>query len=127
MGYAPKILIVDDDPGVRKFFAVVLTEDGYAVSSVATGRHALSVLRDRDFDVVILDIGLPDIDGLELLIELRTERPHLKAVIVSGSGIRHSPAGLGGATVVRKPVNARALRRAVYGALDDSLSWLGTV
>ena len=86
MAYAPRILIVEDDASVRRLFEHVLSEDGYYVTSVGTGRHALLVLRDVAFDAVIVDMSLPDLDGPEALQALR-ELPgsaNMPAIAISG-------------------------------------------
>jgi two-component system, OmpR family, KDP operon response regulator KdpE len=67
----PRILIVDDEPAIRRFLNSALAADGYDVLQADTGRAAVdSVTRDK-LDLVILDLGLPDCDGQELLREIR--------------------------------------------------------
>ncbi|HMG21674.1 MAG TPA: response regulator transcription factor [Kofleriaceae bacterium] len=65
------LLIVEDDPTLSASLARGLTEDGYAVDTVATGSAALQRLDRRDVDAVVLDLGLPDLDGAEVLVQLR--------------------------------------------------------
>jgi DNA-binding response OmpR family regulator len=117
---------VDDEPMVRRLFERVLSEDGYLVTTAATGRHGLLLLRDTAFDLIILDMSLPDVDGVELMGELRVEFPELKVLAVSGFMSRHlrDITTAAGATVtLGKPAAPGELRRAVYRSLDGSFSW----
>jgi len=67
----PRILVVDDEPQIRKFLEISLRSEGYAVLEAATGREALERLATRGADLVVLDLGLPDLEGHEVLRELR--------------------------------------------------------
>ncbi|MBM4284165.1 MAG: sigma-54-dependent Fis family transcriptional regulator [Deltaproteobacteria bacterium] len=76
--------MVDDDPVFCSGIALVLTGQGLEVSLAATGRQALDLLAQQDFDVVLLDLRLPDMDGLDLLRLLQQEHPHTVAVMITG-------------------------------------------
>jgi two-component system nitrogen regulation response regulator NtrX len=82
------VLIVDDEAEIRESLEGILREEGYLVTTSATATEALELVRDADYDVVLLDIWLPDRDGLEALAEIR----HLEnssipeVVIISGHG-----------------------------------------
>ncbi len=65
------ILIVDDEAEIRESLSSILKEEGYLVTSSGTATEALALLSDAVFDVVLLDIWLPDRDGLEALSEIR--------------------------------------------------------
>lgn len=82
------ILIVDDEAEIRESLAEILTEEGYAVTTTATGREALLLVRDAAYDAVLLDIWLPDQDGLEVLGEIRKldEEGRPEVIIISGHG-----------------------------------------
>jgi two-component system nitrogen regulation response regulator NtrX len=82
------VLIVDDEAEIRESLEGILREEGYLVTTCATAGEALELIRDADYDVVLLDIWLPDRDGLETLGEIRRmETPSLpEVVIVSGHG-----------------------------------------
>ena len=79
-----KILVADDDPQIRKLFARKLTSVGYAVSEASTSRRALDTLRSTRFQVLVLDLDMPDTDGFAVLKAVRSEMPHLKVLAVSG-------------------------------------------
>ncbi|QNI36507.1 sigma-54-dependent transcriptional regulator [Edaphobacter albus] len=82
------VLIVDDEAEIRESLEGILREEGYLVTTSATATEALDLVRDADYDVVLLDIWLPDRDGLETLGEIRrlenTSLPEV--VIISGHG-----------------------------------------
>ena len=65
------ILVVDDEPPIRRFLRTSLGAHGYRIAEAATGREALGRLAGAEPDLVILDLGLPDVDGLELLRMIR--------------------------------------------------------
>jgi two-component system KDP operon response regulator KdpE len=66
-----RILVVDDEPGILRFLRVALANRGHVVIEAATGQAALDVMRRRAADMVVLDLGLPDIDGLEVIRRMR--------------------------------------------------------
>lgn len=68
---APTILVVDDELPIRKFLGASLASAGYEVREASTGRHALQTAADTPPDLVILDLGLPDVDGQDVLRKLR--------------------------------------------------------
>ena len=82
------VLIVDDEADIRDSLGEILTEDGYTVTTTATGNEALVLLRDATYEAVLLDIWLPDRDGMDVLQEIRQleseTRPEV--IIISGHG-----------------------------------------
>src|SRR5579864_3967413 len=72
------ILVIDDEAGIQTLLQQTLAGEGYYVRMVGTGRHALNLIRDEGFDVVISDISLPDADGLELARQISMEFPHVR-------------------------------------------------
>src|SRR5271169_519518 len=82
------VLIVDDEAEIRESLESILREEGYLVTTTATATEALELLRDAAYDVVLLDIWLPDRDGLEALTEIRQmESANVpEVVIISGHG-----------------------------------------
>jgi two-component system nitrogen regulation response regulator NtrX len=83
-----RILVVDDEPGIRQSLSGVLEDDGYAVEAVESGEACLSALPGAGFELVLLDIWLPGIDGLDVLAHIQevpfAERPVV--VVISGHG-----------------------------------------
>src|SRR6185369_8826620 len=80
------ILIVDDEPGVRSALAGVLGDEGYQVEAVDSGEAALALLEGRRFDLLLLDVWLPKMDGLETLSRVRALDPEVAVIMISGHG-----------------------------------------
>lgn len=82
------VLIVDDEAEIRESLSSILAEEGYETATAATGAEALELVRDAAYDVMLLDIWLPDRDGLEVLSEVRALEPSRapEVVIISGHG-----------------------------------------
>src|SRR6266851_8147196 len=80
------ILVVDDEAGVRSSLAAILGDEGYAVEAVQSGEAALTALESRRFDLLLLDVWLPKMDGLETLSRVRTLDPEVPVVVISGHG-----------------------------------------
>jgi two-component system, OmpR family, response regulator QseB len=78
-----RVLVVEDDRMIAKGLHTALKQDGYAVDGVSDGRSAAEALRSSRFDVVLLDLGLPERDGLEVLRELRSRGDATPVIIVT--------------------------------------------
>src|SRR5213594_4408448 len=83
-GVKEKILIVDDDEGVRQVLSQSLSETGYRITSAESGEKAVSAVREETFDIVILDMVLPRVDGMEVLKEITALRPEMPVVMITG-------------------------------------------
>jgi len=68
----PVILIIEDEPGIRRFLRVSLEQQGYRFAEAVTGRQALVMIKSRPPDLIILDLGLPDMDGVEIIDVVRS-------------------------------------------------------
>jgi two-component system response regulator QseB len=78
-----RVLVVEDDRMIAKGLHTALEQDGYAVDGVSDGRSAAEALRSSRFDVVLLDLGLPERDGLQVLRELRSRGDATPVIIVT--------------------------------------------
>ncbi len=78
------ILVVDDEPGIRELLAQILADEGHNAHAVATGEAALAALAEELYDLVLLDLWLPGIGGLEVLRRLRRDGPPVPVVVISG-------------------------------------------
>jgi two-component system KDP operon response regulator KdpE len=78
------VLVVDDEPAIVRVLAVNLHNRGYQVSTALTGTDALALAVDAPPDLILLDLGLPDIDGLDVIDDLQRRRPPPPIVVVSG-------------------------------------------
>ena len=81
-----RILIVDDEPGVRTALEGILRDEGFTVASVPSGEDGLAALAQTPADAVLLDVWLPGMDGLETLLRLRERRVDAEVVMISGHG-----------------------------------------
>src|SRR5215469_17528394 len=80
------ILIVDDEGGIRESLQGILQDEGYKAATSESGEAALEALQKRSFEVVLLDIWLPGMDGLELLQRIRQLEDAPEVIIISGHG-----------------------------------------
>ena len=80
------ILVVDDESEIREGLELLLSGEGYGVSSADTGESGLGNLEERPFDLLLLDVSLPDRNGIDLLREIRTRDPHLPIVLITAYG-----------------------------------------
>ena len=78
------ILVVDDDTELRKVLSSILSEEGYSVETVENGEQAIRVSEKKRFDLALIDIKLPDMEGTKLLQRLKAKQPHIVMIIVTG-------------------------------------------
>src|SRR5438128_6563058 len=80
------ILIIDDEAGIRESLQTLLELEGYDVETAANGEQGIARLGERSFDLVLLDLALPDHNGIDLLAELRTHDPQLSVIMITAYG-----------------------------------------
>ena len=80
------ILVVDDEAQIRELLSIYLRKQGYDVQSASSSAETLSCLSARPVDIVVLDIGLAEEDGLSLLEHLKTSYPGVRVVMLTGMG-----------------------------------------
>ncbi len=81
---AAKILVIDDDESVRKSLATVLEEKGYAVDTAENGKEAVEKSRANFYNLALIDIRLPDMEGTKLLTEITETTPKMVKIIITG-------------------------------------------
>jgi len=111
-----KILVVDDEPEVRQLMEHFLTERGYEVRIAENGRMALATLDTFVPDVVLLDMHMPEMDGLETLRRLAVRSPSLPVIMITVNEDIETTARLlqvGAADYVPKPFNLEYLEQAI--------------
>jgi len=79
-----RILVVDDDESIRNTVKTILEDEGYIVDSAATGKEAIKRTEETLYNVVLLDIRLPDIEGVELLKLIKDAVPRTRKIMVTG-------------------------------------------
>lgn len=84
MDEKPRILVVDDDETIRTTMKVILQNEGYIVDLAATGKEAIQKTQENSYNLALLDIRLPDIEGVELLKLLKDNVPRTRKIMVTG-------------------------------------------
>lgn len=85
LGRFPSVLVVDDDDHVRETVVAMLQDAGFRVAAAASGWEALDLIEEREFDLAVVDVGLPDdLTGLDLIRCVRANRPQLRCLFISG-------------------------------------------
>ncbi|MEM3442609.1 MAG: response regulator [Candidatus Bathyarchaeia archaeon] len=84
MGESARILIVDDDENIRKVLATILEEEGYAVETAETAQKAIEKTKKKFYNLALIDIRLPDMEGIELLTKIRDSVPRMRKIIITG-------------------------------------------
>jgi DNA-binding NtrC family response regulator len=120
-----RILIIDDDESITSMLRMILSRQGYEVFTAANGREGVKLFHSTPADLVISDILMPEMDGLEALKQLRQLSPNLKLIAVSGGGIRlkmdvlRVAELLGAAATFEKPYKIDALLASVRQLLAE--------
>jgi two-component system nitrogen regulation response regulator NtrX len=81
-----QVLIIDDEASIRQSLGAALKDEGYKIMAGASGREGLDLLKAEKFDVVFLDIWMPEMDGMEVLKQIKTEWPDQMVIMMSGHG-----------------------------------------
>ncbi|MFO7286983.1 MAG: sigma-54 dependent transcriptional regulator [Gammaproteobacteria bacterium] len=117
-----RILVVDDEANIRKLLEEILTEEGYEVTTAADAEEARQARKRADFDLVLLDIWMPDTDGISLLKEWAESETLGAVVMMSGHGTVDAAVEatrLGAVDFIEKPVSLAKLLRVVQSALAE--------
>jgi DNA-binding NtrC family response regulator len=117
----PHILLVEDEFNLGKGLQMVLSEEGYKVNLAMTGLSALETFKGNGFNLVVADLRLPDIDGLEVLKQISDERPQTKMLVITGYPSVSSAVTamkMGVYDYISKPFTEDEFMTAVVGALN---------
>jgi two-component system response regulator AtoC len=79
-----RILIVDDDESIRKILSAILEDEGYVVETAENGREAIDKSNEKIYNLALIDVRLPDIEGVVLLAKLRETMPRMRKIIITG-------------------------------------------
>ncbi len=115
------ILLVDDEPDLREVLDISLSDSGYTVLTAENGAQALNILRDTDIPVVITDIKMPGVNGIELLRQIKGKNPETEVIMLTGHGdlelaiksLKHEATDF-----ITKPINDDALEMALERAFE---------
>lgn len=120
-----RVLVVDDDQQVRKFVTQTLARTGHEVVGAADGNEGLAAFKGGGIDIVVIDLIMPEKEGIETIIELRRINKAVKIIAISGGG-RMGPEGylltaksLGAKETLQKPFSMEELSGAVERVLQD--------
>ncbi len=84
--YMNQILIVDDEKAIRKTLTEILSFEGYKIDEAADGEEGLKCFKEKTYDVVLCDIKMPKLDGLEFLQKATEHNPDVPVIMISGHG-----------------------------------------
>jgi CheY-like chemotaxis protein len=116
-----RILVIDDSLSALQVTEMILSEAGHEARTCSSPKHALEVLESEPFDLIVTDIYMPEMDGLEVILEERRIRPDVPILAISGmTGARNMlkvAKQLGACQVVQKPFSKADLLDAIDAAL----------
>ena len=119
----PRILVVDDDPDTLLFLFDFLSAEGYFVEGSSSATHALGDIQRRPPAVVLSDVRMPEMDGLDFLEKIRSISPKTKIVLLSafgGEAMRDETIRKGGDGFLKKPIHGAELLRVLGRAVQGS-------
>jgi len=115
-----KILLVDDDPAIRKMLGMLLTGEGYSVLLAVDGSESIQVVRATDVDLVLLDLNMPGMDGWQTYEQLAAESPLLPIVVITArpnQSFTALAAGIG--ALLEKPLDLPKLFLTIRDLLEE--------
>ena len=116
------ILLVDDEVHVRDGLSEILQQEGFYVETAGDGKEALSLSVNKKFDLMITDIKMPEIDGMQLLDEIQKVNPGIRVIMVTAFGNVQTylkAMQLGAHEYINKPVKIQELKRVIATILEQ--------
>ena len=119
------ILVIEDEPQIRELLRRTLERAGHEVTQAEDGREGLKAQRNRPADLVVCDLFMPNMDGIEVITHLRREFPHIKVIVASGGGfdgtidLLQAAQILGARAAFHKPYSMKEMVAAVETALNE--------
>jgi two-component system response regulator PilR (NtrC family) len=115
-----KILVVDDDPSLRNMMSIVLKKEGYDITTVDSAQSALNILKKEDVGLLISDIKMPEISGIELLRKVKSIQPDMPVLMITAYSSTNDAVEamkLGAEDYISKPFNLDELKIIIHKAL----------
>jgi len=122
MSYDPKILIVDDEPQICDSLKILLSRQGYEITTANSGKKALEILESSSFDILLLDMVIPDLSGFEIMDHINSSGYDLLIIVITGNASIESAVKAlkkGAYDYLRKPFEYEELLRRVGNALNQ--------
>lgn len=119
----PKILIIDDERAIRKTLSEILSYEGFKVEEAADGEEGWKLFCDKNFDVVLCDIKMPKLDGMDFLVKVSEKNPDVPVIMISGHGTIETAVDAvkkGAFDYVSKPPDLNRLLITIRNALDKT-------
>ncbi len=118
-----RILIAEDDIGLRKGLEEMMKEENYEVVAVDDGKKVLDEIKNKDFDVLLTDLVMPELGGMELLTEVKRIRPEMKVIIITAFATIDSAVEAikkGASDYIEKPFKINEVQNTVRKVLEES-------
>lgn len=119
-GEPVSILLVDDDQSILETLVDIFSEIGYTAETASTGRQAIRKIQDRFYNLALLDIQLPDMEGIALLSEARRLQPDMKCIMATGNATKDSAVAalnMGAHAYLEKPIDVQQVMDTLQGAV----------
>ena len=117
----PSVLIVDDEPSILKSLGGLLSDEGFRVLTASNGYEALKIIETESPDLVLLDIWMPGIDGIETLQQIKNDNPLIQVIIITGHGNVETAVKatkLGAFDLIEKPLSIDKVIVGINNALN---------
>lgn len=117
-----RILVVDDDENIRKVVVTILEEEGYVVEAADTANKAIEKTRKKYYNVALIDVRLPDMEGIELLTKMKSTTPRMRKIIITGYPTLQNAieaVNKGADAYIMKPFDVEKVLRTIKDQLEE--------
>ena len=121
MSETARILVVDDDENIRSVLTAILEDEGYVVESADTAKKGIEKSEQSFYNLALIDVRLPDIEGIELLAKMRHTKPKMRKIIITGyPTLQNAVAAVnkGAAAYVMKPFDVEKILQTIKDQLQ---------
>ncbi|MDY6863796.1 MAG: response regulator, partial [Thermodesulfobacteriota bacterium] len=122
--YPVSILVVDDELSMRELLEIILTKEGYHVTTASNGKEALGLCKQNAFDIILTDIRMPKVDGFGILSQVKEISPESDVIMITAYGSMESAMESmksGAQDYITKPFDVEEIKRAIKNALNRKL------